>query len=72
MPQEIPRAHADEMINIFPRLKREAIEQEVTLSSGWVASFRKRLKGGGDVYVTKSGEAPLRSREDVRRRFNTY
>ena len=66
----MPDAHAQEMLDAFPRLKREAVEQELTLSSGWVAVFKRRKKGeGGDVYMTRPGEAALRSVADIRRRL---
>ena len=62
--------HAEEMLAVFPKFKKENVEQEVTLMSGWKAIFRKRKRGdGGDVYLTKEGEPALRSTSDVRRRF---
>lgn len=46
----------------------EAVEQEVTLASGWVGVYKRRKKGeGGDVYMTRPGEKPLRSTTDIQR-----
>ena len=62
--------HIQEMIDAFPRLKKEDREQEFTLASGWIAVYRKRKRGdGGDVYLKMEGENALRSAADVRRRM---
>ena len=63
-------AHAAEMLDVFKRFKRDNVEREVPLSSGWVAVYKKRKKGdAGDVTLTKPGEVPLRSALDVRRKL---
>ena len=70
VPRELSvnESHAEEMLEAFPRLKREAVEQEVTLASGWVGVYKRRKKGeGGDVYMTRPGEKPLRSTTDIQR-----
>ena len=62
--------HAEEMLKVFKQFKKEAIEREVTLASGWVAIYKKRKRGdGGDVTLNKPGEQPLRSAADVRRKL---
>lgn len=66
----VSEAHAQEMIDVFSKFKREGIEREVTLGSGWLAVYRKRKRGDeGDVTLKKEGEPHLRSTYDVRRRF---
>ena len=65
--------HVQEMIDAFPKLKREAMECEIVLASGWTASYKRRRNSnsaggaGGDVYLTRPGEPALRSAADVKR-----
>jgi len=63
----------EEMVDAFPRLKTEAKEQELLLRGGWVATYKKRKRGdGGDVYLTREGDKPLRSVMDVRRLYGLH
>lgn len=50
----IGSAHAEEMLEIFSRFKREGIEREVTMSSGWVAVFKKRKRGEGTCIAIRT------------------
>mmetsp|Transcript_7196 Transcript_7196/g.18781 ORF Transcript_7196/g.18781 Transcript_7196/m.18781 type:complete len:196 (-) Transcript_7196:221-808(-) len=63
----------EEMLEVFTKLKRAGIEQEITLSCGWIATLKKRKKCAeafaGDVYLTKHGEPTLRSQADVKRLY---
>ena len=62
--------HVNEMLDVFQQLKQAGTEQDVTLASGWVATYKKRKRGEtGDAYITRAGEPTLRSAADVRRRF---
>ena len=69
-PPDYSNAAIEEMLGIFPKLKQEGREQEIELASGWIAVYKKRKRGdGGDIYVSREGEATLRSAMDVKRRL---
>ena len=55
----MPDAHAEEMLEVFGKFKREGIEREVALSSGWMAIYKKRKRGDGTRATIRPPSFPL-------------